>query len=139
MGVQLKQLGDGGLGLEGKDSGKGSFVLGTVNYNVPVATTAQMLFNTTRSLVIDAIVGRPFVAGTGGAATAALWIAPSGTAPISGTAVHSGTFNLVGTIHTDQTLTLTNVNVPAGSALWVVYTGTATSAIGGISVLGRPA
>lgn len=139
MGVQLKQLGDGGLGLEGKDSGKGSFVLGTVNYNVPVATTAQMLFNTTRSLVIDAIVGRPFVAGTGGAATAALWIAHSGTAPISGTAVHSGTFNLVGTIHTDQTLTLTNVNVPAGSALWVVYTGTATSAIGGISVLGRPA
>lgn len=135
--VSLKQIDDGGMGLEGKDSGKGSVVLGTVNYNVPVATTAQCIYNATRSTVIDGIVGRPFVAGTGGAATAAVWIAPSGTAPISGTAAHSGTFNLVGTIHTDQTLTLTNVNVPAGSSVWIVYTGTATSAIGAVSVVGR--
>jgi hypothetical protein len=139
MSVNIKQAADGGYGLEGKDSGVGSFVLGTVNYNVPVATTAQLLFDATRSFVIDSIVGRNFVLGTGGAATAAVWIAPSGTAPIAGTAAHSGTFNLVGTIHTDQSLTLTNVNVPAGSAVWVVYTGVATSAIGGITVSGRPA
>lgn len=137
MTVNLKQIDDGGMGLEGVDSGKGSFVLGAVNYNVPVATTATCLFNTTRAVILDAIVGRTFVAGTGGAATAAVWIAPSGTAPISGTAAHSGTFNLVGTIHTNQSLTLTNVNVPAGSSVWVVFTGTATSAIGGITAMGR--
>ena len=135
--VSLKQIDDGGMGLEGVDSGKGSMVLGTVNYNVPVATTAQCIYNATRATVIDGIVGRPFVAGTGGAATAAVWIAASGTAPISGTAAHSGTYNLVGTIHTNQTLTLTNVNVPAGSSVWIVYTGTATSAIGAVSVVGR--
>ncbi|MES2637561.1 MAG: hypothetical protein V4605_09565 [Pseudomonadota bacterium] len=138
MGVNLKQDADGGLGFEGTAAGKGSITLGVINYNVPVATTAQLLFNAVRPMVIDAVVGRTFVAGTGGAATAALFIAASGTAPASGTAVHSGTFNLVGTIHTDQTLTLTNVRVPAGSAVWVVYTGTATSAIGGIAVMGRP-
>ena len=139
MSVNLKQGSDGGLGLEGKDSGFGSLVLGTVNYNVPVATTAQLLFYTTRAMILDNLEGRTFVAGTGGAATAAVWMAPSGTAPISGTALHSGTFNLVGTIHTDQPLTLTTTLIPAEYAVWVVYTGTATSAIGGITALGRPA
>ena len=110
-----------------------------VNYNVPVATTAACIMNTGRAMVIDSIIGRPFVAGTGGAATAAVWKAPSGTAPISGTALHSGTFNLVGTIHTDQPLTLTTTTVAAGEAIWVVFTGTATSAIGHISVNCRPA
>lgn len=139
MGVQYKQGADGGLGLEGKDSGVGTFVSSTVNYNVPVAATAVCLMNPTRSLVIDSIVGRPFVAGTGGAATATIYKAASGTAPASGTALHSGTFNLVGTINTDQTLTLTTTTVAAGESIWVVYTGTATSAIGAITVNARPA
>lgn len=139
MSVNLKQGGDGGAGLEGVDSGPGSFILGTVNYNVPVATTAVLLFYTTRAIILDAIEGRTFVIGTGGAATVAFWMAPSGTAPTAGTALHSGTFNMVGTIHTDQALTLTTTRVPAEYAVWAVFTGTATSAIGGISVLGRPA
>jgi hypothetical protein len=139
MSVNIKQNADGGLGLEGKDSGLGSLPLGTVNYNVPVATTAQLLFDTSRAMVLDALIGRPFVIGTGGAATAAVWMAPSGTAPIAGTALHSGTYNLVGTIHTEQSLTLTTTQIPANYAVWVVYTGVATSAIGGITALGRPA
>lgn len=139
MGVQLKQGGDGAVGLEGKDSGVGSFVNQIVNYNVPATTTAMCLMSAGRSMVIDAIVGRPFVAGTGGAATAAVWKAPSGIAPISGTALHSGTFNLVGTIHVDQPLTLTTTTVAANEDVWVVFTGTATSAIGAISINARPA
>jgi hypothetical protein len=138
MGVQLKQGADGGLGLEGKDSGVGTMVLGTINYNVPVATTTALIFYASRAYVLDAIVGRTFVAGTGGAATVSFYLAPSGTAPAAGTVLHSGTFNMVGTINTDQTLTLTTTAIPAGSGVYAVYTGTATSAIGGVSVQGRP-
>lgn len=136
---QLKQLGDGGLGFEGKDGGNGPIPLGTINYSVPATGTAQLLFYTPRAVVIDNIEGRTTVAGTGGAATATVYMAPSGTAPASGTALHSGTFNLVGTINTDQALTLTTTQVPAEYAVYVVFTGTATSATGGITVMGRPA
>jgi hypothetical protein len=135
----IKQGADGGTGLEGRDGGPGPIIHSTINYNVPVAATAVCLLNAGRAMVIDSIIGRPFVAGTGGAATIALWKAPSGTAPISGTALHSGTFNMVGTIHTDQTLTLTTVAVAAGEAVFAVFTGTATSAIGAITVNARPA
>ena len=138
---QLKQLGDGGLGVEGTDLGVGSFIHSAVNYNVPVAATAVCLLNTGRAVIIDSIIGRPFVAGTGGVATVALWVAASGTAPISGTALHTGTFDMVGAINTNQTLTLVAAaqRVPAGSSVWAVFTGTATSAIGEISVNARPA
>lgn len=137
MGVQYKQQADGGLGLEGKDGGTGPQVLGTMNYNVPVAGVATLLFYTTRAVVLDGIEGRTFVAGTGGAATYSFYMAPSGTAPASGTVLHSGTFNMVGTIHTDQPLTLTTTQIPAEYAVWAVPTGTATSAVGGVTVLGR--
>lgn len=135
----IKQGADGGTGLEGRDGGPGPIIHSTINYNVPIAATAVCLLNAGRAMVIDSIIGRPFVAGTGGAATIALWKAPSGTAPISGTALHSGTYNMVGTIHTDQTLTLTTVAVAAGEAVYAVFTGTATSAIGAITVNARPA
>lgn len=127
------------MGLEGRDGGPGPIIQSTINYNVPIAATAVCLLNAGRAMVIDSIIGRPLVAGTGGAATIALWKAPSGTAPASGTALHSGTFNMVGTINTDQTLTLTTVSVAAGEAVWAVFTGTATSAIGAITVNARPA
>jgi hypothetical protein len=139
MSVNLKQGSDGGAGLEGIDSGFGSLMLGTINYNVPVAATAQLLFYTTRTMIIDNIEGRAFVAGTGGAATISFYAAPSGTAPSAGILLHSGTFNMVGTIHTDQPMTLTTTRIPAEYGVWAVFTGTATSAIGGISALGRPA
>ena len=90
-------------------------------------------------MVIDSIVCRTFVAGTGGAATIALWKAPSGTAPISGTALPSGPLNMVGTIHTHQLATITVPTVAAGESVWAVFTGTATSAIGSIAVNARPA
>lgn len=139
MGVQYKQGADGALGLEGKDLGTGAFITETINYNVPVAATAVCLINAGRALVVDSIICRPFVAGTGGAATIAIWKAPSGTAPISGTQLHSGTLNMVGTIHTDQLATLTTTTIAAGEAVWAVFTGTATSAIGAVTLNARPA
>ena len=138
MGVQIKQGGDGALGLEGKDAGVGSFVCGVINYNVPVAGVAQCILNPGRSLVIDSIIGRPRVVGSGGAATFTIYKAASGTAPASGTALHSGTYNMVGTADTDQTLTLTTTTLAAGEAIYAVPTGTATSAIGSIAVNCRP-
>lgn len=137
MSVNLKQLGDSGLGFEGVDGGNGNILLGTFNYNVPTAGVPTLLFYTNRRVIIDNIEGRTFVAGTGGAATYSFYMAPSGTAPASGTVLHSGTFNMVGTIHTDQSLTLTTTLVPAEYAVWAVPTGTATSAVGGVSILGR--
>ena len=139
MTVNIAQAGDGGCGLVGRDGGNGPFITNVLNYNVPVATVAVCLLNAGRAMVIDSIIGRPFVAGTGGAATWAVWKAPSGTAPISGTALHSGTFNMVGTINTDQTLTLTTTTVAAGESVWAVPTGTATSAVGSIAINCRPA
>ena len=142
MSINLKQQGDGGGGLEGKDLDSGSFIQGSTNYNVPVATTAVLLLAAKRAMVVDAIVGRTFVLGTGGAATVALWKAASGTAPISGTALHTGTFDMVGTLHTNQTLTLSTVTgalqLAAGDSVWAVFTGVATTAIGGITIHCRP-
>ena len=137
MGVNISQGADGGMGLQGKDGGLGSLPLGTVNYNVPVATTTTLLFYATRAAILDSIIGRPFVAGTGGAATISFYMSASGTAPASGTVLHSGTFNMVGTINTDQSLTLTTTQIPAGYGVYAVYTGTATSAIGGVTASGR--
>jgi hypothetical protein len=139
MSVNISQSGDGGAGLQGKDGGTGTFINGTQNYNVPVAATAVCLLNVGRSMVIDSIVCRPFVAGTGGAATISVYKAASGTAPASGTVLHSGTANMVGTINTDQYLTLTTTQVAAGESIWAVFTGTATSAIGALSINCRPA
>jgi hypothetical protein len=137
MSVNLKQGADSGLGLEGKDSGVGTLVLGSTNWNVPVATTAVLIYYATRATILDQIIGRTFVAGTGGAATISFYSTASGTAPASGTLLHSGTFNMVGTINTDISLTLTTNLIPAGNAVYAVFTGTATSAQGGVTATGR--
>jgi hypothetical protein len=84
------------------------------------------------------------VAGTdAGAVTVAVKKAASGTSTSSGTAVHSSTANLKGTIHTNQTLTLSttasDLEIPAGTSLGVDFTGTMTAAVGVISVLLAPA
>jgi hypothetical protein len=139
MSVNLVQNADGGMGRQGVDLGLGSELLGTINYNVPITGVAVQMFYTNRKFIIDAIVGTPVVAGSGGAATFSIYMTPSGTAPASGTVLHSGTYNMVGTANTAQSLTLTTTAIPAGYAVWAVPTGTATAAIGGISVVGRPA
>lgn len=142
MGVQLKQNDDGSAGFVGDATGgKGGFITASLPY---IATTADGSFWTAdRAYVVQGIRGRVDVAGTGGACTAVIRKVPSGTAGTSGTALHSASFNLVGTANANQTLTLsttaTDVLIAAGDSLYYDLTGTATSAVGNITVTMAPA
>jgi hypothetical protein len=143
MGVNLKQLPDSSMGLEGKDLGTGSFLTRSLNWTPTSSATAIMLV-VPRTVVIQSIVARVETAGSdGGTVTATIYKAPSGTAIGSGVALHSGTINLKGTAATNQTLTLSTVagalEVAAGSAIGIVFTGTLTAAVGGVTVSFNPA
>lgn len=99
----------------------------------------KTFFVAPRACRVKAITGRVTVAGAdAGAVTAVVRKVPSGTAITSGTALHSGTFNLKGTADTNQALTLSttasDIELAAGDALAVDFTGTLTSATGSISV-----
>ena len=137
----LKNLGDSSMGIEGAGGGDGGFLPITLNYT---ATTVDCtLFTADRPYVVKAIRGRVDVAGTGGACTAQIRKVPSGTALTSGTVLHSGTYNLVGTAATQQALTLSttpsDLLMAAGDSICYDLTGTATSAVGAISVTLNPA
>jgi len=88
---------------------------------------------------VVSIVNRPFVVGSdGGAVTMVVKKAASGTAIASGTALMSDTFNLKATIDTNVTGTLTataaDLDLAAGTALGIDYTGTLTAARGTLTV-----
>jgi hypothetical protein len=137
----IKQNPDGSLGIDGVATGDGGFIPVTIQYLA--ATVDSAFFVADRPYIVKAVRGRVDVAGTGGACTAVIRKVPSGTAITSGTAVHSGSFNLVGTVNTQQALTLsataTDVLMAAGDALAFDLTGTATSAVGCITVTLSPA
>jgi len=137
----IRQNADSSLGIEGTASGEGGFIPVTLSY---IATTVDCtLFTADRPYVVKAIRGRVDVAGTGGACTATIRKVPSGTALTSGTALHTGSFNLVGTAATQQALTLSttasDLLLAAGDSICYDLTGTATSAVGAISVTLNPA
>jgi len=137
----LKNLGDSSMGIEGSSGGDGGFLPITLNYT---ATTVDCtLFTADRPYVVKAIRGRVDVAGTGGACTAVVRKVPSGTALIAGTALHTGTYNLVGTAATQQALTLSttpsDLLMAAGDSICFDMSGTPTSAVGAISVTLNPA
>jgi hypothetical protein len=88
--------------------------------------------------------GRVEVVGTdGGAVTATLKKAASGTDIAAGTALHTGTYNLKGTVDTNQTLSLsatsTDLDIASGTCIGVDFTGVLTSARGCFTVLLAPA
>lgn len=139
--ANLKQNDDTSLGIEGAIAGADGFLPVQIAY---VASTADTTFFTAyRPMTVAAIIGRVDVQGTGGACTAQIRKVPSGTALTSGTVLHSGTYNLVGTVNTNQTLALSTtggvVQLAAGDSLAYDLTGTATSAVGNITVMLRPA
>lgn len=139
---QLKQNPDGSMGVQGADGDNGGFV--AINIEYLATSVDKVAFVAPRKYVVQGIVGRPTVAGTdGGAVTAVLKSAASGTAITSGTALHASTFNLKGTANTPQTLTLsttaTDLEIPAGTAIGVDFTGTLTSATGVITITLAPA
>lgn len=121
--------------------GLGGAIVATCLYGEATALDGAF-FVANRAYQVQSIVGRPLVAGTGGAATAEIRKAPSGTASASGTVLHTGTYDLVGTINTNQTLTLSTtaatILLAAGDSLCLDVTGTTTSARGVISVLLLP-
>jgi hypothetical protein len=139
--ANLKQNDDGSLGIEGTDAGAGGFV----NVSIPyTASSVDMVgFVATRSYTVKAITHRVEAAGTdGGAVTLAVKKAASGTAIASGTALHSGTGNLKGTAANNQTLTISttvsDLLIPAGTAIGLDFTGTLTSATGVVTVTLAP-
>jgi len=137
----IRQNADSSLGIEGTANGEGGFIPVTLNY---IDTTVDCtMFTADRPYVVKAIRGRVDVAGTGGACTATIRKVPSGTALTSGTALHTGSFNLVGTAAAQQALTLSttpsDLLLAAGDSICYDLTGTATSAVGAISVTLNPA
>lgn len=137
--TNLVQTANGDFELEGKDGQGYGFVSASGHWFGANTFTTQVLLVAQRALRVKGIVGRVNVAGTDGSAvTATIYKAPSGTAIASGTALHSGTFNLKGSAATNQTLTLDTtagvLDIAAGDTIGLVITGTPTTAAGGISV-----
>ena len=140
---QLKQNGDGSMGIQGKDlDASGGFVAVNIEYNA--SSVDKVAFVATRAYVVTGIIGRPTVAGTDGSAvTAVIKKAASATAITAGTALHSSTYNLKGTADTTQTLTLSttasDIEIAAGTCIGIDFTGTLTSATGVVTVMLAPA
>lgn len=114
-----------------------------VQYNYTSALVTQCIWVSAYPCIVTDIRGRVRVQGSGGACTVAFFKVPSGTAVASGTALHSGSFNLVGTVDTNQVLTLvtdqTALTLAAGDGIGYVLTGTATSAVGTFGIAVEPA
>lgn len=139
---QLKQNADGSMGIQGSDGNDGEFVKIDIEYLA--SSVDKVSFVASRRYIVKAIYGRVEVAGTDASAvTAAIKKAASGTAIASGTALHSGSFNLKGTAAANQVLTLSttasDLEIPAGTAIGIDFTGTLTSATGVVTVMLLPA
>lgn len=142
MSVQLKQNADGSMGLQGVDLDDGGFLSLSIEYNA--SSVDKVSFVAGRKYIVKGITWRVEVAGTDGSAvTGAVKKAASGTAIASGTALHSSTANLKGTAATNQSLTLSttasDLEIAAGTAIGVDFTGTLTSATGVVTVTLAPA
>ena len=88
---------------------------------------------------VVSIINRPFVVGSdGGGVSMVVKKAASGVAIGSGVALMSDTFDLKATINTNVTGTLTataaDLDIAAGTALGIDYTGTLTAARGTLTV-----
>lgn len=115
----------------------------TINYQYLAALVTQGIFTANRISRIVDIRAVPQVAGTDGSAvTLSFYKCASGTAPASGVLLHAGTYNMKGTIYTQQVLTLVanldTLTMNPGDTVAYVLTGTATAAIGCISITIEP-
>ena len=142
MAVNLKQNADGSMGMQGTDLDDGGFL--TVNIEYVAASVDKVCYVAPRKMIVKKIVGRPTVAGTdAGAVTAVIKKAASGTAITSGTALHSSSYNLKGTADTIQSLTLSttasDLQIAAGTAIGIDFTGTLTAATGVVTITLAPA
>lgn len=134
----------GGSGLAGEvtvNSSTAGF-LPVSFYWVPGSVDTPF-FVASRAYRVKSIRTRVEVAGTdGGAVTAVINKAASGTAITAGTILHTGTIDLKGTAATNQTITLTattaDLEIAAGTCIGIDFTGTLTSATGCVTVTLAP-
>ncbi len=147
MAGNLKQNADMSVGLQGTDGDDGAFVVVTLPYSAITNTTGAFLTVSgpvfQRRMIVKSIQGVVDTQASN-AVTATVFRAPSGTALGSGTALHTGTFNLQGTAATNQTLTLaTNaatLDLAAGARIGFVISGAPGAAgVGCITVTLAPA
>lgn len=142
MTVSLVQQDDGGLSLQGKDGT--NLGVDIAEFEYLAASVDKTFYVAQRAMRVKGITWRVDVAGNdAGAVTAIVRKVPSGTAITAGTALHSGSANLKGTANTNQALTLSttssDLDLAAGDALAVDFTGTLTLATGSCSVALAPA
>jgi hypothetical protein len=113
-----------------------------INLEYIATLVTQKVWVAPRPCVVVDIRGATRVAGSGGACSIQFFKAASGVAVGSGTLLHAGTFDLVGTADTNQVLTLVPDNakltLAAGDSIGYVLTGTATSAVGCVCVTVEP-
>lgn len=113
-----------------------------ITFNYDANTVTQKVFIAPFACVVTGIQGATRVAGSGGACTLAPYKAASGVAVGSGTALTTGTFNVVGTADTNQELTLVSnpdsLSLAAGDSIGFVLSGTPTSAVGSITITVEP-
>ena len=138
MGVNLKQLADSSMGLEGAAKGSGEFMF----INVPYNTTSPLTLShgiVSRACQVQSIMFCPDVASTN-AATATVFQAASTVALGAGTALHSGTLNLQAVAGTNVLPTLSTVagalSVAAGSRIGIVIGGALGAAGNGVVTIG---
>ncbi len=103
----------------------------------------QAIFVAPWPCIVTHIVGRPRVAGSDGSAvTLSFYKAADGVAVASGTLLHSGTYDMKGTADTNQELTLVSdrdsLTLAAGDSIGYALTGTATAAVGTVTVTVEP-
>lgn len=108
-----------------------------VNSYYSAPPTNMTIFTAPRPLRVLAIYGRVDTAA-GSASSSVFRKVPSGTAPGSGTLLHSGSYNLQGTANNNQALTLSttdsDLRLAAGDSIVAIQTGTTTSAAGGWTI-----
>lgn len=113
-----------------------------VNFDYTAALVTQKFYIANRASKVIDIRGATRVAGSGGACSVSFYKAASGVAVGSGTLLHAGTFDLVGTVDTNQVLVLVGsdavLTLQPGDSIGYVLTGTATSAVGTFSVTIEP-
>ncbi len=114
-----------------------------INLEYTSGTVTQAIFVAPFPLQVTDITGRVRVVGSNGSAvTYSFYKAPSGTAVASGTLLHSGTYNLKGTVDTNQQLTLvgdvSSLTLAPGDSIGVALTGTATAAVGCVTITVEP-
>lgn len=134
MGVQLKQLADSSMGLEGTDLNTGAFIY----INIPYTTASPLTISggiLPRKCVVQAITVNPDVSSTN-AVTVSAFAAPSATALGSGTALMSSGAVLNGTAGTNVVGALSAVSgallISAGSRVGVVISGALGAAGSGV-------